>query len=216
MEVSVFPGKGGLVLTGKLGEVMKESARAAISWLRSRAKVYGVPANFYEKKDMHIHFPEAAIPKDGPSAGITMAVALVSALSGRKVRHDIAMSGEVTLMGRVLPIGGVKEKLLAARRGGIPAVILPEENRKDVVELELETPLGLNIHYVDNVEQVVEKCLLPQPGRKRASSSSKTEIKNKRVGSMIGVGTKRRPPSVPKSPAARPKKGGGGAVRRTR
>ncbi|MBT3351900.1 MAG: AAA family ATPase, partial [Nitrospinaceae bacterium] len=216
LEVSVFPGKGGLILTGKLGDVMKESARAAISWLRSHPKEYGVQSNFYEKKDMHIHFPEGAIPKDGPSAGITMAVALVSALSGRKVRHDIAMSGEITLRGRVLPIGGVKEKLLAARRGGIPEVILPEENRKDVVELEAETPLGLNIHFVDNVEQVVEKCLLPQPVRKRDSSSSKTDIKSKRVGSMIGVGAKRRGPSVPKSPATSSKKGGGAAARRTR
>ena len=216
MEVSVFPGKGGLILTGKLGDVMKESARAAISWLRSHPKKYGVPINFYEKKDIHIHFSEGAIPKDGPSAGITMAVALVSALSGRKVRHDIAMSGEITLRGRVLPIGGVKEKLLAARRGGIPEVILPEENRKDVVELEAETPLGIKIHFVDNVEQVVENCLLPLSGRKRVSSLPKSDIKNKRVGSMIGVGAKRSPPPVPKSPGASSKKGGEVAVRRTR
>jgi ATP-dependent Lon protease len=144
VEVGIYEGKGSLLLTGKLGEVMKESARAAISWLRARAGELGVPSNFYEKKDMHIHFPEGAVPKDGPSAGITMALALLSALSGRKVRHNVAMSGEITLRGRVLPVGGVKEKMLVARRGGISRVILPKENEKDVREFEAESPLGLS------------------------------------------------------------------------
>ncbi len=214
VEVSVFAGKGGLILTGKLGDVMKESARAAISWLRSRTKELGITGNFFEKKDIHIHFPEGAIPKDGPSAGITMGVALASALSGRKVRHDIAMTGEVTLRGRVLAIGGVKEKLLAARRGGIPKVILPKENEKDVIELEEETPLGLEILYVENIEEVVEICLLPRT-RNKSDSTSKPAAKKKRLARSLGAGTKRRPASVPKTPQAGGKKRGGAIARRS-
>ena len=214
VEVSVFAGKGGLILTGKLGDVMKESARAAISWLRSRTKELGIPGNFFEKKDIHIHFPEGAIPKDGPSAGITMGVALASALSGRKVRHDVAMSGEVTLRGRVLTIGGVKEKLLAARRGGIPKVILPRENEKDVIELEEETPLGLDIHYVENIDEVVEICLLPKTRNKNASAS-KAAMKKKGLTRSLGADTKRRPASVPKTPQVGGKKRGGAIARRS-
>jgi len=213
VEVSVFAGKGGLILTGKLGDVMKESARAAISWLRSRTRELGIPANFYEKKDMHIHFPEGAIPKDGPSAGITMGLALVSALSGRRVRHDIAMSGEVTLRGRVLPIGGVKEKLLAARRGGIPKVILPRGNEKDVIELESESPLGIEIQYVDTMEQVVEECLLPKEAKKRRLAP-KSVAKDRRIGQALKIGTKRRPAGIPKAPAVGGKKRGGALARR--
>jgi ATP-dependent Lon protease len=209
VEVSVFAGKGNLLLTGKLGDVMKESARAAISWLRSRTKELGIPSNFFEKRDMHIHFPEGAIPKDGPSAGITMGVALASALSGRKVRHDVAMTGEVTLRGRVLPIGGVKEKLLAARRGGIPVVLLPRENEKDVIEVEAETPLGLEIHYVGTMEEVVEKTLLEKP-RKKSAPASKGARKLR--AAPAPVAPKRRP-GVPKSPAVSGKKRGGALAR---
>jgi len=179
VEVSVFDGKGTLTLTGKLGEVMKESAKAALSWLRARAKGLGIPADFHEKKDVHIHLPEGAVPKDGPSAGITMALAIASALTGRKVRHEVAMSGEVTLRGRVLCVGAVKEKMLAARRGGIPKVILPRENEKDVKEIEADSPLGLEVVFVESMDEVVRACLLPPP-RQRAAGEVKSSLKRRR------------------------------------
>jgi ATP-dependent Lon protease len=208
VEVALFDGKGTVILTGKLGDVMKESAQAAISWLRSRASSLGIPANFYEKKDMHIHFPEAAVPKDGPSAGITMALALASALSGRKVRHDVAMTGEITLRGRILPVGGVKEKMLAARRGGIPKLILPKGNEKDVIEFEAESPLGLEISYVENMDEVVRKGLLPVV-KKKAGSVTKAASKSRRAVKAVGVTPKRRPP------ATSGKKRSGSVARRT-
>ncbi|MBI3126101.1 MAG: endopeptidase La [Candidatus Tectomicrobia bacterium] len=173
VEVSVMDGKGHLILTGKLGDVMKESAQAALSWLRARARELGIPADFHEKRDIHIHLPEGAVPKDGPSAGITMALAMASALTGRKVRHDAAMSGEVTLRGRVLCVGAVKEKLLAARRGGIPRVVLPRENEKDVREIEADSPLGLEITFVESMDEVVRACLLPLRQKKGAEAPLK-------------------------------------------
>ncbi len=131
-------GKGNLVLTGQLGDVMQESARAALSYVRTRAELYGAEPDFYEKKDIHVHIPEGAIPKDGPSAGITMATSILSAVTRIPVRKDIAMTGEITLRGKVLPVGGIKEKLLAAYRAGITTIVLPKENDKDLDDLPEE------------------------------------------------------------------------------
>jgi len=158
-EVTILEGKGNLILTGKLGDVMQESARAALSYVRSRAEELGLPRDFYQKVDIHIHVPEGAIPKDGPSAGITLATSLASALTGRPVRNDIAMTGEITLRGRVLKIGGLKEKLLAANRGGVLEVIIPKENEIDITEVPKEILKGLNVHAVESVDEVLAMAL---------------------------------------------------------
>ena len=159
-EVNVFPGKGNLILTGKLGDVMKESAQAALSYIRSRQKKLKLSPKFHEENDIHIHFPEGAVPKDGPSAGITMATAMVSALTGRKVRSDVAMTGEITIRGRVLPIGGLKEKVLAAYREGIHTIILPEENRRDIEEIPECVREKLEFIPVDHIDKVLDTALL--------------------------------------------------------
>ena len=159
IEVNVMPGKGELMLTGQLGDVMKESARAGISYIRSVSRKYGIEDDFFEKNDIHIHIPEGAVPKDGPSAGITMAAAMFSAITGKKVRADLAMTGEITLRGRVLPIGGLKEKLLAAKSAGIKTVLIPAGNRADVEELSSEITRGLEILPVENMEEVLETAL---------------------------------------------------------
>lgn len=162
-EVSVIPGKGKLILTGKLGEVMQESAQAAVSYIRSRAKELGIEEDFYSKSDIHIHVPEGAIPKDGPSAGITMAVALASALTKLPVRHEVAMTGEITLRGRVLPVGGLKEKLLAAHRGGIKKVIIPLENEKELSEIEKKILKPFEVKLVSHMDEVLESALKASP-----------------------------------------------------
>ena len=154
VEVNVLPGKGELVLTGKLGDVMKESAQAALSYVRSISEEYGIDAEFYTKHDIHIHIPEGAVPKDGPSAGITMATAMLSAITGRAVRADVAMTGEITLRGRVLPIGGLKEKLLAAKVIGIKTVCIPKDNEKDLEEISKEITDGMEIVPVERFSQV--------------------------------------------------------------
>ena len=154
VEVNVLPGKGELVLTGKLGDVMKESAQAALSYLRSISEGYGIDAEFYTKHDIHIHIPEGAVPKDGPSAGITMAIAMLSAITDRAVRADVAMTGEITLRGRVLPIGGLKEKLLAAKVIGIKTVCIPKDNEKDLEEISKEITDGMEIVPVERFSQV--------------------------------------------------------------
>lgn len=159
IEVNVMSGKGEIMLTGQLGDVMKESARAGISYIRSVSKKYAIAEDFFEKHDIHVHIPEGAVPKDGPSAGITMATAMLSAVTGKKVRADLAMTGEITLRGRVLPIGGLKEKLLAAKNAGIQTVLIPKENTADVEELSSEITKGLEIIPVETMEEVLKKAL---------------------------------------------------------
>ena len=159
VEVSVVKGKGNLTLTGQLGDVMKESAQAALSYLRARAVDLGLKENFYEKLDIHVHVPEGAIPKDGPSAGITMAAAMASALTNKPIRHSFSMSGEVTLRGRVLPVGGIKEKVLAAHRAGIVNVLLPLENKKDLEDVPTNIRDEMNITLVDHMDQVLSAVL---------------------------------------------------------
>ena len=155
IEVNVMPGKGEFQLTGQLGDVMKESAQTGISYIRSVGRQYDIPAEFFQKNDIHIHIPEGAVPKDGPSAGITMATAMLSAITGTPVRADVAMTGEITLRGRVLPIGGLKEKLLAAKNAGVRTVCVPKKNEKDVEEISGEIKKGLEIVYVETMEQVL-------------------------------------------------------------
>ena len=161
IEVTVLPGKGGLTLTGQLGDVMQESAHAALSYIRSRAENLGLKESFYASKDIHVHIPEGATPKDGPSAGITMCVALVSALTKNPARPDVAMTGEITLRGRVLAVGGLKEKILAARQQGIKVVLVPDENRDDVEEImkEIGKSSSMDVVYVKNMDEVLKLAL---------------------------------------------------------
>ncbi len=159
-EVTIVPGRGKLTVTGQLGDVMQESAQAALSYVRSRAEMLGMEKNFYQKIDIHIHLPEGAIPKDGPSAGITLATALVSALCRVPVRNDLAMTGEITLRGRVLPIGGLKEKVLAAHRGGIKTVLMPKENEKDIEEIPAPILKGVQLIPVEHMDEVLKRALV--------------------------------------------------------
>ena len=155
-------GGGSLTLTGQLGDVMKESARAALSWVRAHATEWNIDPEFFKASEIHLHVPSGAIPKDGPSAGVTMVTALVSALSRRPVRGDVSMTGEITLSGKVLPVGGIKEKVLAAKRAGIKEVILPKQNEKDVKEdLNEELRRGLTIHLVSTIDEALLLALLP-------------------------------------------------------
>lgn len=159
-EVVLMPGKGKLIITGKLGEVMQESAQAALSYVRSRAERLGLPRNFYSKMDIHVHIPEGAIPKDGPSAGITIATSIVSALLRLPVKREVAMTGEITLRGRVLPIGGLKEKLIAAHRGKVKTVIIPKENEKDLKEIPTRILKALEIVTVEHMDEVLKRALV--------------------------------------------------------
>jgi ATP-dependent Lon protease len=159
IEAVMVPGKGQARTTGKLGEVMNESIQAAFSFVKARAPAYGIKPSLIARKDIHIHLPEGAVPKDGPSAGIGMVTSIVSTLTGIPVRSDVAMTGEVTLRGRVLPIGGLKEKLLAALRGGVKTVLIPEENRKDLVEIPANITEGLEIIPVSHVDEVLARAL---------------------------------------------------------
>ena len=162
IEVNIMPGRGGFKLTGQLGDVMKESAEAGISYIRSVAKKYGIKEEFFKKHDIHIHIPEGAVPKDGPSAGITMATAMISAITKVPVRADVAMTGEITLRGRILPIGGLKEKLLAAKKAGIKTVLVPGKNKPDVQEMDQEITEGLEILFAESMEEVLKTALVPR------------------------------------------------------
>jgi ATP-dependent Lon protease len=179
IEATLVPGKGNLILTGHLGDVMKESIQAAMTVVRSRAEHLGIEAGFYQKLDAHVHVPEGATPKDGPSAGIAMCTALVSSLSRIPVRANVAMTGEITLRGKVLPIGGLKEKLLAAHRGGIETVIIPEENEKDLVDIPKAILKKLDIHPVSTVDQVLELALTELPKPLPAAIESKKDAPKK-------------------------------------
>jgi ATP-dependent Lon protease len=178
IEVSILPGKGSLMLTGQLGEIMQESAQTALSYLRSRAKDLDLPHDDFDNYDAHIHLPEGAVPKDGPSAGITLATALISAFTERKVRSDWAMTGEITLRGKVLPVGGIKEKVLAARRSKVKNILLPEQNRKDLSEIPPKALRDMNICFVEDMQQVMDTILLevPTEGRQRDHERAEEQI----------------------------------------
>ena len=160
VESSLNKGKGNLILTGNLGDVMKESASIALGWIRAHADQLGIDSKLFEENDIHIHVPEGAIPKDGPSAGITMVTALASVFTGRKVQARYAMTGETTLRGKVLPVGGVKEKILAAKRAGITDIILSAENRKDIEDIKADYVKGLKFHYVNTLDDVLKLALV--------------------------------------------------------
>ena len=162
IEVNVMPGKGVLQMTGQMGDVMKESAQIALTYVRSVASDYGVKENYFEKHDIHLHIPEGAVPKDGPSAGITMATAMLSAVTGRKVLPRVAMTGEVTLRGHVLMIGGLKEKLLAARMAQVEKVLVPAKNQPDVEELSKEITKGMEIVYIKEMNEVIREAFVPE------------------------------------------------------
>lgn len=180
VEVSILPGKGNVILTGQLGDVMQESAQAALSYIRSRAKELGLSSNFHTAKDIHIHIPEGATPKDGPSAGITIATAVVSALTKIETKPDVAMTGEITLQGRVLAIGGLKEKLLAARQYDCKTVLVPSENENDIKDIKKEMSLDdLNIHFVKNMDEVLAITLTKDPMKQKIKESHKSKKKQK-------------------------------------
>lgn len=163
IETACVPGKGKLTYTGSLGEVMQESIQTALTVVRARAEKLGINSDFYEKRDIHVHVPEGATPKDGPSAGIAMSTALVSCLTGNPVKADVAMTGEITLRGLVLPIGGLKEKLLAAHRGGIKTVLIPDDNKRDLEEIPQNVIADLQIHPVKTIEEVLSLALVNPP-----------------------------------------------------
>jgi len=207
IEVSLVDGKGSVTITGNLGDVMRESAQAALTYARSRADLLGIPKNFHQRQDIHIHVPAGGIQKDGPSAGITIATALVSSLTGIPVRRDVAMTGEVTLRGRVLQIGGLKEKSLAALRGGITHVIAPELNRKDLEDIPRNEAKQVTFSFVKNIDEVIAIALTKNPFRakqKKSSPKTASAVKRARVKKPASA---KRPASVRKAAgAAKPRK----------
>jgi ATP-dependent Lon protease len=190
-EVTIMPGKGQLIITGKLGDVMQESAQAAMSYVRSRALEMGLKKDFYQKLDVHIHVPEGAIPKDGPSAGITMATSLVSALIKAPVYNDLAMTGEITLRGAVLPIGGLKEKILAAHRAGIKRVLIPADNEKDIEDIPATVLKGVELSLVAHMDDVLKKALVlddPESLFKKAAVASEAKDDSAPFAEKVGEG----------------------------
>jgi ATP-dependent Lon protease len=182
IEATLMPGKGKLTLTGKLGDVMQESAQAAMSFVRSKADEFRLPKNFSRTMDVHVHIPEGAIPKDGPSAGITLATTLVSALSGVAVRKDVAMTGEITLRGKVLPIGGVKEKVLGAHRAGLKTIILPRDNEKDLADIPKNVLDTLDIYMVDVMDEVLKIALVgPLPAIAPADTEVQSAVNDEAI-----------------------------------
>ena len=194
IEVSVLAGKGNLILTGKLGEIMRESAQAALSYIRARSKALNLPGDFHERYDLHVHIPEGALPKEGPSAGISICTAMVSALTGRQVRHDVAMTGEITLRGRVLPVGGVKEKTLGAHRAGVPTVILPKENEKDLEELPPEVRRKMTFVLVEHMDEVLGTALV--------GGLQPFVAMGEALADVVGVGALEALPGEPDSPSS--------------
>jgi ATP-dependent Lon protease len=203
-EATIMPGKGKLIITGKLGEVMQESAQAAMSYVRTRAERFGIDKKFYETLDVHVHVPEGAIPKDGPSAGITMATTLISALGHIPVKKDVAMTGEITLRGRVMAIGGLKEKAMAAHRGGIKTIIIPWDNRKDVKEIPKRVREQLTIIPVEHMDEVLRHALVlenPDAFFQRADEVARREDAEHSKVSAANVGSP-QPSSQPPSQSA--------------
>jgi ATP-dependent Lon protease len=198
VEVTLMPGKGQLTLTGQLGEVMQESAQAALSYTRSRADTLGIDNDRFETTDIHVHLPEGAIHKEGPSAGITLATALISAFTDRPVRHDLVMTGEITLHGRVIPIGGLKEKVMAARRVNIRNIIIPAKNKPDLIEVPRKARKDLNVILVERMDQVLDAALLPATGA-AAKSRKKAEVKPRKPTTAV---KKPRKPLVRPQPQA--------------
>ena len=192
VEVNVMPGKGETGLTGQMGDVMKESALTGLSYVRSVSGQYGIPKDTFRKNDFHIHIPEGAVPKDGPSAGITMATALLSAITGIAVRADLAMTGEITLRGRVLPIGGLKEKILAAKTAGIKTVLVPKKNEKDIGEIANEIKAGLSIHFVENMEEVLSYALAEKPLRENLPGKKASRDKASRDKDLRDKASRKR------------------------
>src|SRR5205085_2774709 len=174
IEATKMAGKKGLTLTGHLGDVMKESAQAALSYVRARAERLGIAPDFFENLDLHIHVPAGAVPKDGPSAGVTIATSLASLLTGQPVRHDVAMTGEITLRGKVLPVGGIKEKVLGARRAGITTIIMPKRNEKDLEDVPESARAEMHFIFVETIDEVLEHALegrTPSQQRRGAAAS---------------------------------------------
>lgn len=196
IEVSVIPGKGTLLLTGSLGEVMQESAQAAMSYMRARAAFFDVPDEDFEDFDVHVHVPEGAVPKDGPSAGITLAAAIISAFTERKIRANVALTGEITLRGKVLPVGGIKEKVLAAHRAQIDTLILPKQNEKDLIEIPAKTRNLVKIHLVEDMSEVIDLLLLDPPKERERDRLNKKQQKR----------SKTEPKAEPEKKATRSKK----------
>ena len=187
VEATLLEGSGKVTLTGKLGDVMQESAQAAITYIRSRAAELGIPKEFHKSHDLHIHVPEGAIPKDGPSAGITMATAMASALTRIAIRREVAMTGEITLRGKVLPIGGIKEKLLAAHRAGVTTVIIPKDNEKDLSEVPADILEELQVHTVETVDEVLRIALERLPYSESGANLEMTAPVWQQASAMTGV-----------------------------